>query len=318
MVYDEARERVVLFGGVVSTSVIADTWEWDGSTWSLRQPVSSPPARQKHAMAYDSVRKRVVLFGGTTFDSGLAFGDTWEWDGSNWFQRHPQTSPEGRWGHQMAYDDKGARTILFGGRGTEAPWYFGDSWFWDGSEWQLLEPLGSPADRADHAMVYDDRHDVVVLFGGTNGSPLRDTWEYVRGVPGTFSTFGEGCPGSRGTPFLTLRSSPPVAGQPFAVQVNRLPLAGAAFLFLGASKTDYLGLPLPFDLGVIGMDGCLLYTSADRVDNLNNVLGVALWTLQVPRSLANRTFYLQSIVSDPFANLLGMTVSNAAEAFVGW
>jgi hypothetical protein len=34
MVYDVGAERVVLFGGVVGSDVVADTWLWTGS-WSL-------------------------------------------------------------------------------------------------------------------------------------------------------------------------------------------------------------------------------------------------------------------------------------------
>ncbi|MCA8975634.1 MAG: hypothetical protein KDC98_13010 [Planctomycetes bacterium] len=65
MVYDSARGRIVLFGGLdASFSYLADTWEYDGVNWVLRTPAISPPARAYHAMAYDSVRGQVVLFGG--------------------------------------------------------------------------------------------------------------------------------------------------------------------------------------------------------------------------------------------------------------
>ena len=64
MAYDSQRGRVVLFGGYGDSGGLADTWEWDGSTWVERTPATSPPARSGHAMAYDSQRGRVVLFGG--------------------------------------------------------------------------------------------------------------------------------------------------------------------------------------------------------------------------------------------------------------
>ena len=56
MVYDAARGRVVLFGGTLSGPALADTWEWDGVSWTLVEPAVRPPARGGHAMAYDSVR----------------------------------------------------------------------------------------------------------------------------------------------------------------------------------------------------------------------------------------------------------------------
>jgi len=34
MAYDSARQRLVLFGGI-TPDFLADTWTWDGSTWSI-------------------------------------------------------------------------------------------------------------------------------------------------------------------------------------------------------------------------------------------------------------------------------------------
>jgi len=64
----------------------------------------------------------VVLVGGW----GLA--DTWEWDGSQWVQRTPATSPPPRWGgHAMAYDSLRGRVVLFGGSNGYNS-YLGDTW----------------------------------------------------------------------------------------------------------------------------------------------------------------------------------------------
>ena len=57
MTYDSLRGVVVLFNGL-------DTWTWDGSKWTLKQPATKPPQRNGHAMAFDSARGVVVLFGG--------------------------------------------------------------------------------------------------------------------------------------------------------------------------------------------------------------------------------------------------------------
>ncbi|MHB8878486.1 MAG: hypothetical protein ACYC8T_32720, partial [Myxococcaceae bacterium] len=46
------------------------------------------PARYGHALAYDAARQRVVLFGG--LDSAY-LTDTWEWDGTTWVRRTPDT-----------------------------------------------------------------------------------------------------------------------------------------------------------------------------------------------------------------------------------
>jgi hypothetical protein len=77
MAYDSTRGRVVLFGGNTETSgfVIADTWEWDGTSWSKITTASAPEARYVHAMTYDAARRRTVLHGGGTFY--VILGDTW-------------------------------------------------------------------------------------------------------------------------------------------------------------------------------------------------------------------------------------------------
>ena len=167
MVYDEARQRVVLFGER------NDTWEWDGETWTQRTPATSPPARYAHALAYDAARQRVVLFG--EYDNNNYLNDTtWEWDGETWTQRTPPTSPPVRWGHALAYDAARQRVVLFGGRDTNYN-SLNDTWEWDGTTWTQRTPPTNPPAWYDHALAYDAARQRVVLFGG---SGYNDTWEW--------------------------------------------------------------------------------------------------------------------------------------------
>ena len=44
LVWDDARGQVVMFGGTGSSGVpLGDTWVWDGSTWTEKTPLVSPP-----------------------------------------------------------------------------------------------------------------------------------------------------------------------------------------------------------------------------------------------------------------------------------
>ena len=44
MSYDSLRGRTVLVGGSNNPSLnFADTWEWNGSSWTLQTPPTSPP-----------------------------------------------------------------------------------------------------------------------------------------------------------------------------------------------------------------------------------------------------------------------------------
>jgi len=183
MTYDSSHGQVVMFGGLDSFNIdpdglLNDTWVWDGAKWTQESLQNGPPARFGHAVAYDSVRGQVVLFGGRgESQSSPLLNDTWVWDGSNWTQKFPQTSPPPRYGHALAYDSAHSQTVLFGGSdGSSSP--LGDTWMWDGTNWTQESPKASPPGRSSFALAYDTGHSDVVLFGGDccQGTLLNDTW----------------------------------------------------------------------------------------------------------------------------------------------
>jgi hypothetical protein len=74
MVYDRLREVTVLFGGEDMTHRQDETWEWDGTDWTLRTPLHSPQVREEAGMVFDETTNQMVLFGG--WDIGH-YNDTW-------------------------------------------------------------------------------------------------------------------------------------------------------------------------------------------------------------------------------------------------
>jgi hypothetical protein len=66
MAYDLARRRMLLFGGFGGdfTPALADTWEWDGTSWTQVVTAPSPGTRSFHAMTYDPDRRLALLYGG--------------------------------------------------------------------------------------------------------------------------------------------------------------------------------------------------------------------------------------------------------------
>ncbi|MBI3413924.1 MAG: DUF11 domain-containing protein [Verrucomicrobia bacterium] len=181
MVYDAARGQVILFGGSTENTpaVLNDTWIWDGSNWTLKNPAHSPSARYFTAIAYDAARKEIVLFGGTTDASGngLFFNDTWIWDGTDWTKRSPIKSPSVRTFHSMVYDAGRQQIVLFGGGDSGGP--LDDTWTWDGANWTLQNPADRPPGRGFYGMAYDDARQEVVLFGGYISSiDFSDTWAW--------------------------------------------------------------------------------------------------------------------------------------------
>jgi hypothetical protein len=178
MAYDEARGTSVVFGGYGSNSgqSLTDTWTWDGQTWSQLHPAHTPDACSG-AMAYDHARQVTILFqvcNGT--------GATWSWNGSDWTRILPTHSPTTVSPNGMAYDAATQSILLFGGSNQSSilnvP-YGNETWVWSGSDWLHVLPSISPPGRQAHAMVYDEIHQQVVLFGGISSSPNtypNDTW----------------------------------------------------------------------------------------------------------------------------------------------
>ncbi|MFN7972298.1 MAG: PKD domain-containing protein [Acidobacteriota bacterium] len=174
MVYDSARGRAVLFGGLA-----ADTWEYDGAQW-LAGPAapSGLVGRYYEALAYDSRRGRTVMFGGgiqhSTFRTLM--NDTWEYDGTQWLPGPP--APAGltaRAQAGVAFDPNISRVVLLGGDdGVGFPQPQNDTWEYDGSAW-IQGPAGGMSPRFGHAMAYDAALKRIVMF---SGSSTADTWEF--------------------------------------------------------------------------------------------------------------------------------------------
>lgn len=182
-VYDARRHRIVSFGGRVGKKeeIKGDTWEYHGNQW---QHIADGGPRDHPALAYDAARGKTVLFGGGKFPRTSPWAtDTWEWDGKQWTQAATE-GPVGRV-TAMVYDSKRKQVVLFGGvgeapsRGQPQP-HFNDTWIWNGKQWRKASNEGPPA-RARHAMAFDRRAGVVLLYGGSvDGSRelFDDLWQW--------------------------------------------------------------------------------------------------------------------------------------------
>ena len=98
---------------------------------------------------------------------------------------HEYRPPPPRSLHSVVYDMARDRLVVFGGCAAELS---NEVWTFDlaSSFWSQIETTGpEPTPRRDQAMVYDDRRDAVVLFGGWDGrSFLNDAWRLdLSGTP---------------------------------------------------------------------------------------------------------------------------------------
>ena len=230
MAYDPNSGQVVLFGGLNNngngTSLLGDTWTWNGTTWTPQTPATSPQARFYATMAYDPSSGQVVLFGGETVNSDFYVGDTWTWNGSTWTPQNPATSPPSRGTAMMAYNVTSGQVLLFGGdgNGTGFP-FLNDTWTWSGATWTQLSRATSPPSTGQAVMAYDANSGQMVLFGGANNAGLNilgDTWTW------------NGTTWTQQTP-----ATSPEARYSAAMAYD--PSSGQVVLFGGSSNSNLLG-----------------------------------------------------------------------------
>jgi hypothetical protein len=138
MAYDAASRETVLFGGAncvqgdcpavaclrvslecmtANLNFFDDTWTWDGNDWTHVQPKHAPRARAYGQLAYDLAPSGVILYGGVGLvaqtNVGVAYSDTWRWDGSDW-NSIDANAPTERYDASMAEAPSGG-LLLFGG-----------------------------------------------------------------------------------------------------------------------------------------------------------------------------------------------------------
>jgi hypothetical protein len=183
--YDEARGRLVRFGGISidGQTQYNETWEWDGAAWELRAPAHAPSPRFRAQLTYDRNHQRTLLLGGVGH-LGQLLSDFWEWDGTDWTELTPTFGPGNSADNSylpqlFAFDPIAGQVLLMSAdsRGLS----FNSNWWWNGAHWSTSGPT-LPVGRSFGAVSYDPKRERVVLFGGRNGEccvdsvALGDTW----------------------------------------------------------------------------------------------------------------------------------------------
>jgi hypothetical protein len=176
MAYDSTRQVIVLFGGHYSVpppqtfpEYLGDTWEWNGTAWSLRSS-TGPSPRSSASMAYDAGRQVTVLFGGIHVS---VLGETWEWNGTSWSLR-ATTGPAATYGNTMFYDSARERVVMYDGHDEQ-------TWVWDGDAATWSSLISGPPERVSSNVAYDEDRGIAVLVGGFHYDPnftYGDTWEF--------------------------------------------------------------------------------------------------------------------------------------------
>jgi uncharacterized repeat protein (TIGR01451 family) len=194
-IYDEANQRMVVFGGCYSTTAIidvqcfiTDTHALDltsgNENWEqLFPPGPSSRLEGGHTAVYDAGNGRMIVWEGKH-----ATTDTYALDLTPCNERWVTptvtgTLPRARTGHSAVYDAPNERMIVFAGYLSEYPYVLTDVWALDlhlgGERWEeILPPESHPAIRAAHTAIYDAVNERMVIFGGLDSDwrPLNDVW----------------------------------------------------------------------------------------------------------------------------------------------
>jgi hypothetical protein len=178
--YDSNRGVMVIFGGFVGATNYDETWEFDGSTWTQVVTAAQPGTGGLCRMVFDSARNVCVAY--EWYDNGVPgfVSNTWEYNGTNWTQIAPATSPTVSEFCSLVFDSTRNLTVLFGGRnGAGTP--HNETWEYNGTTWTQAAPTASPTARYFSGVAFDSERDVAILHGGTTGptaQAIDETWEY--------------------------------------------------------------------------------------------------------------------------------------------
>lgn len=299
MAYDSLRNRVVLFGGRTLAGDASDTWEFDGVTWLQVTTAHSPPPREDMVLAFDAPLNRTVLFGGYDSDTDTLLGDTWEYDGIDWQEITATDSPSPRFRAANVYDSVRKRIVVYGGYAANG--LQTDTYEYNGSSWTEVNAGSGTLLSTEMYAGYDSTRRKFVTFGGVGNVFGNETWEYTGINSGVFGMFGEGCPTSAGTSEGSVQVLPRI-NSALAIDWNNIPAATVVVIAIhGFSNTQWSGLPLPVDLGLIGFTQCNLLVSAEFADPaVVTVPGTVSTSIAIPNdsTLINVPFYSQLLIPD--------------------
>jgi hypothetical protein len=292
------------------------TWEYDGSDWTRAGP--SPVAdRVLHALAFHPDLGAMVMFGGFDSTNGDR-NDTWLWDGSTWTRVATTNAPSPRRAAHMAYDAWRDRLVLYGG--ADASTVFDDTWEFDAEllDWIPRPTADLPPASSSGAMVFHAAAQRCFLLPWTGVAGFGETWSYGPIAQAARTSLGGGCAGSAGVPFLeVIEAGGPWEGENWEVELMNAPPGAVWALAFGLDNSSFGGLPLPLDLSILGMTGCVAEANLNVFATPGPLPFLVQVGIPVTPSRVGLVFRNQAWIIDVPANPFGVTLSDAIEARVG-
>jgi galactose oxidase-like protein len=190
-VYDAARHRMIVFGGLHASfsepyAALNDVWALTlgpNPSWTELLPSGDPPvARYYHSKGgiYDPAGDRMIVFGGNTYSS-IYLNDVWALNLSGepaWVRLGPQGGPPApRTSHTAIYDAARSRMLVYGGMNGGGD--LGDLWALalnDPPVWSQVTPSGAiPRPRDAQSAIFDPVRDRMIVYGNSFAGDV-DAW----------------------------------------------------------------------------------------------------------------------------------------------
>ncbi len=93
LVYDEARQQTLLFGGSNADGYLNDLWQWNGTAWTMIAATTPLTPRARPHLLFHRQARQVVVMGGMSQAGRLH--DVWLWDGTAWSEAAAIGAPPG-------------------------------------------------------------------------------------------------------------------------------------------------------------------------------------------------------------------------------
>lgn len=202
LMYHPPTDKVIMFGGQYEIGIAGGegksyesiwTYSIKQNNWTNETPSKTSWASPKMAyeMVYDSKNDIFIIFGGDNQDSSTS-GETWAFDYTEgtWRNMTPSLSPPKRIFHSLTYDSQSEQIIMYGGLSSFLlpNIFYQDIWTYDylKNTWVNMTPTRNPPARAKADIVYDEKADRILVFGGFTEKPSdwthdgfkQDLWSF--------------------------------------------------------------------------------------------------------------------------------------------
>jgi hypothetical protein len=185
--YDATNNRLIVFLPFTSGGQVWVLTNANGlggaATWIQLVPTGTAPINNtESSVVYDASTNQLIVYGGCSANCGSPLAEVSVLSNANGLGGTPAWTqsttnpPEGRDGQSAVYNSTNKTMIAFGGGlaffGTDqndtrtltpanAP----------NSSWNTLSPMGTlPGVRELHTAVYDQKHNIMTIFGGNNAA----------------------------------------------------------------------------------------------------------------------------------------------------